>query len=104
MLYATIWIIFGLLTAGIANSRGENAAGWFIGGALFGPLAVLYAYFRAGLACPHCRSRVPYDASVCPKCQRDLPADTSPDPIMTRRNWILVGVIAGIVAFMAFVY
>lgn len=79
-----IWLLFGVASAFIANSKGANGCLWFFVGILLGPFGILAALFAGGKECPFCRSRIHADATVCPKCQRELPAavQTAPVPVI----------------------
>lgn len=38
-------LVFGGFTSTVASSKGHNGVNWFVGGALFGPLALLVSFF-----------------------------------------------------------
>ena len=41
MVYLIIWLLFGVLTAVAANSRGRDPTGWFFIGVLLGPFGLI---------------------------------------------------------------
>ena len=83
---ALFWFICAIAAATIANARGTKDGGavaYFIGGLVFGPIAVLmacvmptrsqvYAANVKTTSCPHCLSEIPAAASACRYCQRDV--------------------------------
>jgi hypothetical protein len=83
-----IWLLFGVASAMVANSKGRSGAGFFILGVLLGPIGLLGAAVagkdtsretRAGLQsgalrpCPHCAEPIRREASACRFCGRDVP-------------------------------
>ena len=81
-----LFVILGIIVAGIARNKGRSGLGWFFYGALLFPVALVHALLlertrqnieyrarRAGrLKCPHCAEFVKSEAKTCPFCQRDL--------------------------------
>ena len=93
-----IWLLCGVVSAGVAASKGRSGSGFFLLGVLLGPLGLLGAGVaspdrakqdgkatRAGLQsgalrrCPHCAEAIQRDAKVCPHCQRDVPPPPARD-------------------------
>lgn len=104
-----VWAVFGVLTAGIANSRGDSAGLWFIVGVLLGPIGLALAWFRTGAVCPSCRRRVHRQASICPHCQSPIEQTERPDRLVdpsqmretNTRQMVLFAVMALIVVAIA---
>jgi hypothetical protein len=73
-----LWLVFGVLCAMAAGSRGRGAGGWFFLGCLFGPFALVAVLVMQNLKgsprvdthvkCPDCRELVLKDARVCKHC------------------------------------
>lgn len=82
------WLIFAIIAAIIANSKGGTVDGWtfFFYGLFLGPIAIAHAIVRhrtleseqhrhrlAGrIACLLCDEYISPKAVVCPFCQRDI--------------------------------
>ena len=82
------WLIFAIIAAIIANSKGGTVDGWsfFFYGLFLGPIAIAHAIVRhrtleseqhrhrlAGrIACALCDEYISPQAVVCPFCQRDI--------------------------------
>jgi predicted amidophosphoribosyltransferase len=76
-----IWIVCGIGSAFVAQSRGADGCLWFGLGVLLGPIGLALAFIAGETkTCPNCQSRIPQKATRCPKCQRDL----SPQPPPTQ--------------------
>ncbi|MCP4678545.1 MAG: hypothetical protein GY854_24150 [Deltaproteobacteria bacterium] len=79
-MYAFIFIaiVFGIVAAIVAFNKGRNSLGWFLGGLLIGPFALIVAVLppvpRSGqyLKCPSCAEIVQADANICRFCSGDL--------------------------------
>ena len=41
MIFVVIWVLCGVFSATIAGGKGHGGCSWFIGGFLFGPLALI---------------------------------------------------------------
>ncbi|MFQ5543193.1 MAG: zinc ribbon domain-containing protein [Nitrospiria bacterium] len=77
-------ILIGLITAIIANSKGQNFLRWWIKGTLYAPFSLIYALFmkrtvsqtpgsKAALTkCPHCSAMLPVDATTCGHCKGEI--------------------------------
>lgn len=94
MVWLTIWLGSGVIAALAASSRGRFAAGWFLLGLLFGPLAVFAVLVMGPLPsaageirqriageprrptrmrpCPHCFGEIDARATACRHCARDV--------------------------------
>jgi len=76
------WLVFAVVTAGIANSKGSSGLGWFLLALIFGPIALLAVAVKSSeikvhhletRACPHCAEEIKAEAKVCRFCGRDVP-------------------------------
>lgn len=76
-------VLIGLLSAVIAQGKGYPFIRWWINGAIWGPLGLLYVIFlkrrempkseqESLLACPHCGKMVLVDLSLCPHCKKKI--------------------------------
>lgn len=84
MVYLVIWLGFGIVSAMIANSKGNSGCGWFALGVLLGPIGLLMAFFTSDneqeknfrngntKRCPYCAEYVKQEAIVCKHCGRNL--------------------------------
>lgn len=79
MEFFILWIGCGIAAAVVAGNKGRNAAGWFILGFFFGPIALIVALVlsKAGPAnderkCPFCAEFIKSEAKVCKHCGRDI--------------------------------
>lgn len=89
MTYLILWIGFGIISAMIANNKGNSGCAWFIAGILLGPIGLLMAFFtsdnekeknlRKGNTkkCPYCAEYIKQEATVCKHCGRSLGSDDS---------------------------
>ena len=75
---AIFWLLCGIVSAVIGNSKGEGCFGFIIG-VLLGPFGILIAIFSRGnqVDCPKCAKRIPNKATVCPFCQSSLTGQQS---------------------------
>jgi len=70
------WLIFGLVAAAIASSKGRSGCGWFIMGGLLGPFALVVALLPekektgATKKCPDCAEVIKADARICKYCRK----------------------------------
>jgi hypothetical protein len=74
MTYLLIWLICGIVAAGIYMSKDRSPVGAFIGGLILGPIAVLLALLtpHSGKKCPACAEYVQRAATVCKHCGKTL--------------------------------
>ena len=76
MEWLVLWLIFGITSAVIANSKGRSGCGWFALGILFGPFGLIVAFLpdteKAGTTkkCPDCAEIIKAEARVCKHCGR----------------------------------
>lgn len=75
----TIWILFGVCAAVVANNRGASGCLWFGLGIVLGPIGLALA-FTTGVKCPQCASRISADARVCPRCAYSFVEQTTAQP------------------------
>lgn len=86
MIYLGIFIfwfvVFGVVTAAVAKSRGHEPAPWFVFGGLLFIVALPLAFFltppglernAAQRACPYCGRKINSGAHQCPACGRGQP-------------------------------
>ena len=69
-----IAIVFGIITAAIANSRGRNVFGWGVFGFALFIVALPCILLMPALnqrKCPYCTSVISQEATVCPHCRKD---------------------------------
>lgn len=96
MTLVVIWLLFGVASAMVANSKGRSGAGFFFLGVLLGPIGLLGAAVssrdtgrnvKAGLqsgqlrTCPFCAEAINSLAVICPNCRQSVP----PPP---RKDWL----------------
>jgi len=82
------WLLFGIVSAVVAQKKGRSGCGWFAAGVLLGPFGLILAFVvepdrkrldAAALGsgtvkkCPFCAELVKFEAKVCRFCGRDLP-------------------------------
>lgn len=99
-----VWVFCCIACPVVAESKGWGALGWFLLGALFGPLAFLLIWamapqqttdmtYNLGLprlgtymrkVCPWCLSSIHADARVCRYCHREVPAPPEALPVGKR--------------------
>ncbi|MBI1298533.1 hypothetical protein GC175_26670 [bacterium] len=99
-----VWILFGILSAMVANRKRRNVYGWAIAGFLFGPSALVVVALMdsaskakstvvidsgnadqrpttlpsvARVPCPFCAELIIPEAKICRFCNRDLVATSS---------------------------
>jgi hypothetical protein len=87
------WLVFAVIVAVAANSRGRNPLGWLVLACIISPLLaaiVLVVLPSRGEAhswmdkhegrvrsCPHCAEFIKPQAVVCKHCGRDVPSNPS---------------------------
>lgn len=122
--FAVFWVIFALVIATGASSRGRSGVGWFLVACLISPLLagilLLFLPVRSQAmqlqvqvidkdryACPNCAEAVKIDANVCIHC------GTSLDPVAAARahregpvDWLIknAGKVFGILVLASFGY
>ncbi len=71
-------LVFGIIAAVAARSRGRNSLGWFLAGVLVGPFALVVALLplvaREGVTieCPSCAEVLRFGARTCHHCGQAL--------------------------------
>lgn len=95
MEYLVIWLLFGIASMMVANSKGRSGCGWFLLGVLLGPFGLLFAFIAPSLKkapvdpeaptpethvrCPDCKELVRKDARKCKHCGAALaPVEITP--------------------------
>lgn len=94
--------VCGFLGAAIGASKGQALQGGLLG-LLLGPIGVIIALVSGATnvrPCPHCKSKIAFDATACAHCQRDVPALAKPPS--SGGNVVLVGL--AVLAFGLFTY
>ena len=70
-MYFIVAIVFGIVAAIIARTKGRNSLGWFVAGLIIGPFALIVAVLppiaREGklVECPSCLEVSPLGARIC---------------------------------------
>jgi len=94
LIIAALWFFAFVGTPIVALNKNRNALGWFVLALLIGIFAFLLVALLPALPdmsamdaertntkeCPHCRSRIPWNASVCRYCARDVALSSSAIP------------------------
>lgn len=63
---AILWLLCGIASAAIANSKGRSGCGWFLLGILFGPFGFVVAALPSMKTAP--RAPTPKTHVQCPDC------------------------------------
>ncbi len=80
-MYILVTIIFGVVSAIVARTRGRSIIGWFLAGLLLGPFALIVAVLpprpKEGeyVRCPACYEVIRAEASLCRFCGSHLEAE-----------------------------
>jgi ribosomal protein S14 len=87
LLIVGLWLLCGVIAAGVYTSKGRSGAEAFIVGVALGPIGVLLALLTpsdtaalehqavtsgAMRKCPHCAELIRPEATVCRHCTREL--------------------------------
>lgn len=80
MEYVIIWLLFGMVAAVIANSKGRSGCIWFLLGVLLGPFSLVVLVLPSlkpgqeqpsaatHVQCPDCAELIRMEARVCKHC------------------------------------
>ena len=77
-MYILVGIVFAVVAAVIARTKGRNAVGWFIAGLFIGPFALVGAILPPKpnegqfLRCPACYEVIRAEATLCRHCNSRL--------------------------------
>lgn len=80
LMFTLVGIVFGVIAALIARSKGRNIFGWFVAGLFVGPFALISAVLPAKpregmfLQCPACAEVIRTGATLCHHCGSAVPA------------------------------
>jgi len=70
VLILIVWLVCGIAAGVISSNRGSSGCLWFGLGVLFGPFALIAAFFASDeWKCPHCQRSIAKEATRCPHCQ-----------------------------------
>jgi len=108
LIVGVLWFFAFIGTPIVASNKNRNALGWFVLALLIGIFAFFLILLLPALPdasvinaertntkeCPHCRLRVPWNASTCRYCQRDLHTPIA-QPAMSTPTMAPGAVIAG---------
>ena len=92
-----VWLVCAFLGALIGSSKGQAAAGFFLG-LLLGVIGLIIVVFlkpadsskqSKRVPCPHCAEQIMPAASVCPHCNREVnPRALVPASAGTAEGWM----------------
>ena len=73
-MYILVAILFGVVSAVIARSKGRTAIGWFLVGLIIGPFSLIVAVLPVRpqdgrfIECPACCEVIQTEAKICHHC------------------------------------
>lgn len=76
-------VVFAVGSVLVRRDFGGSRVGWFVLGALLGPVGLLAALTVGGRWCPACDARIPQSIDRCPDCGTFL-AGHEPEEVTSR--------------------
>ncbi len=78
MIYLLLWLLCAVAAAYVYHEKGRPWLWGAIAGLVFGPIGVILALLTSKHVpalptkqCPHCKTRIDWNARVCPTCKGD---------------------------------